>query len=387
MAEYYSVELAQKVRRGQKETRIKGNYCGGGIPYGYKVEKIDGNKKYVINDEEAAIVVRIFEEYAEGKICRDIIDGLTKEGIYARDGKPFGRCAIYGILQNERYTGVYRHKTDGVFFDTFPRIVPHHLFDAVRLIAENNKLGKNSTESPYLLRGKIKCGHCGASIRGDAGTSRTGDVLRYYACANHKKVKKKCKKYSLRKDDLEKLVIEVTTKVLSNPVNMEVLVDRIMAMNEKRSETNSTLIILNKEKTEISRAIDNMVKAIEQGVVTSTTRTRLQELETQLDEIKAKIRIEDAKAQLKLTKPEILKFINKAIRKEPAAMIRLLVKKVILFDEKIEIYYNMSERNRPDEDTHQAFSFYTEDFTYDSRAWWYTVKGGGATKMKIELFM
>ena len=68
-------------------------------------------------------------------------------------------------------------------------------------------------------------------------------------------------------------------------------------------------------------------------------------------------------------------------------MIRLLVKKVILFDEKVEIYYNMSERNRPDDDTHQAFSFYTEDFTYDSRAWWYTVKGGGATKMKIELFM
>ena len=41
MAEYYSVELAQKVSRGQKETRIKGNYSGGGIPYGYKEE----NKK------------------------------------------------------------------------------------------------------------------------------------------------------------------------------------------------------------------------------------------------------------------------------------------------------------------------------------------------------
>ena len=44
MAEYYSVELAQKVMRGQRETRIKGNYCGGGIPYGYRVEKKDGEK-------------------------------------------------------------------------------------------------------------------------------------------------------------------------------------------------------------------------------------------------------------------------------------------------------------------------------------------------------
>lgn len=130
-----------------------------------------------------------------------------------------------------------------------------------------------------------------------------------------------------------------------------------------------------------------MVKAIEQGIVTNTTQARLQELETQLDEIKAKLRIEDAKAKLKLTKPEILKFINKAIRKEPAAMIKLLVKKIVLFDDKIEIYYNMSERNRPDEDTHQAFSFYTEDFVYDNRAWWHTVKGNGKTKMKIVLLM
>lgn len=387
MAEYYSVELAQKVRRGQKETRIKGNYCGGGIPYGYRVEKIDGNKKYVIHEAEAAVIVRIFEEYASGKIARDIIDGLTADGIYGRDGKPFGKNAIYGILQNERYTGVYRHKTDGVFYDTFPRIVPQHLFDTVRLIADNNKLGSHSTESPYLLRGKVKCGHCGASIRGDSGTSKSGEVIRYYACANRKRVKKKCKKQILRKDDLERLVVEVTTRVLSNTKNMDVLVDRILEMNERRAETNSTLVILNKEKADITRAIDNMVKAIEQGIVTNTTQTRLQELETQLDEIKAKLRIEDAKAKLKLTKPEILKFINKAIHKEPAAMIRLLVKKIVLFDDKIEIYYNMSERNRPDEDTHQAFSFYTEDFVYDNRAWWHTVKGNGKTKMKIVLLM
>ena len=94
-----------------------------------------------------------------------------------------------------------------------------------------------------MLRGKAKCGHCGASIRGDSGTSRTGDVLRYYVCANQKKVKKQCRKQSLRKEDLEKLVVDVTTKVLSNTANMDVLVDRILEMNERRAETNSTLVI------------------------------------------------------------------------------------------------------------------------------------------------
>ena len=180
MAEYYSVELAQKVMRGQRETRIKGNYCGGGIPYGYRVEKKDGEKKYVINENEAAVVIRIFEEYAAGKIGRKIIEDLAKDGIYGRDGKPFGRCAIYGILQNERYVGIYRHKTDGVFLNTFPRIVPQPIFDTVRVICENNAMGGHPTDdNPYLLRGKVFCGYCGAKIRGDSGTSAAGHVQKY----------------------------------------------------------------------------------------------------------------------------------------------------------------------------------------------------------------
>jgi len=45
MAEYYSAEFAQKVKRGMKETRLKGNYVGDVITYGYKVE----NRKFIIN--------------------------------------------------------------------------------------------------------------------------------------------------------------------------------------------------------------------------------------------------------------------------------------------------------------------------------------------------
>lgn len=388
MAEYYSVELAQKVMRGQRETRLKGNYCGGGIPYGYKVEKIDGNKKYVIKDEEAAIVVRIFEEYASGRICREIIEGLTANGICARDGKPFGRCAIYGILQNERYTGVYKHKTDGVFLNTFPRIVPQHLFDTVQAIMEKNKVGGHAVEDPYLLSGKLYCGYCGQKIRGDAGTSAKGHVIKYYTCAGRKKIKDKCKKQILRKDDLEKLVVEITLKALDNPDSIASLVDKIFELNEQRANTNSTLAILYNERIECQKAIDNIMKAIEQGIVTQTTKERLEELEARLDELKAKIKVEDSKARIKLSKPEIMKFINKAIRKEPAQLLRMLIKRIVLYDDKIEIYYNTTDRKRPDEeDTHQAFCFYSDNFDYENRSWCFTMKGGGEFEIEIALFI
>ena len=359
MAEYYSLELAQKVRRGQKESRLKGNYAGGGIPYGYRVETVDGNKKYVIKNEEAAIVKRMFEEYAAGKICRDIIDGLTSDGIYARDGKPFGRTAVYGILHNERYAGVYRHKTDGVFLDTFPSIVSRTLFDTVAAINEENYKGSNSRENPYMLRNRLKCGYCGQKIRGDSGTSRNGTVIKYYTCAGRKKLTNKCRQNPIRKEKIEKLITDITIYVLGEQYNLNTLVDKIFELNEQRARVNETLVILYKEKEENETAIDNVMKAIEKGIVTKTTKQRLEELESRLDEINAKIKIEDAKAEIKLTKPDIVKFINKAIQKEPTQVIKLLVKEAVLFNDRIEVYYNINERRPDGDDTHQAFCFYT----------------------------
>ena len=388
MAEYYSVELAQKVKRGQRETRIKGNYCGGGIPYGYTIEKVGNEKKYVIKEDEAIVVRRIFEEYASGKICRKIIDGLTSDGIYGRDGKPFRKNAIYGIVQNERYTGVYRHKTDGVFLNTFPRIVSQTLFDTVRLICEDNKLGGNSKVDPFLLRGKLYCGYCGKRIIGDSGTSGSGHVIKYYTCSGRKNKTEKCIKKSLRKDELEKLVISITLKTLENPENVSLLVDKIFELNEDRHNTNDTLLVLYKEQQECQKARDNIVRAIEEGIFTASTKKRLQELEMCLDDINTKIKTEDAKSRIKLSKAEILKFIAKAIKKEPAQIIRMLIKKVILIDDKIEIYYNTTDRIRPgEEDTHQAFSFYKEIFSYENKSAYNLWHGCGTMDIEVELLI
>ena len=55
-AEYYSAELSQKVKRGLKESRIKGNFTGGALPYGYSKQ----DKKISIDEEQANIVRFIF---------------------------------------------------------------------------------------------------------------------------------------------------------------------------------------------------------------------------------------------------------------------------------------------------------------------------------------
>ncbi len=58
MNQYYSEELSQKTKRGMHETRLKGNFDGGIVNYGYSVV---GNK-VVLNEEEAPIVRQIFTD-------------------------------------------------------------------------------------------------------------------------------------------------------------------------------------------------------------------------------------------------------------------------------------------------------------------------------------
>lgn len=69
MAEYYSAELSQKVKRGIRESYEKGYFIGGFGLFGYDI--ID--KHWVINETEAAVVREIFERYRYGEKAKSIV--------------------------------------------------------------------------------------------------------------------------------------------------------------------------------------------------------------------------------------------------------------------------------------------------------------------------
>ena len=155
MAEYYSAELRQKVKRGMNETRLKGNFTGGYILYGYKVV----NHKVVIDETQAPIVRYIYKQYARGVFVTDIIAELNSKHIYNRN-KPFVRNTVYKILKNEKYFGIYRHN-DEVYDNIYPAIITPEIYTQVRDKVKLNRYGKRSTETVYLLRHKLFCGYCG----------------------------------------------------------------------------------------------------------------------------------------------------------------------------------------------------------------------------------
>ena len=343
-AEYYSAELSQKIRRGNNESRRKGNLTGGKIPYGYK----NVDKKAVIIPEEAEIVRYIYEQYSIGVYVKDIIASLTARGILY-DGKPFVRNTVYKILKNERYSGIY-HFNGEVFDNIYPQIVPQETFDIVRKKVNCNKYGKRSDEITYLLKDKIKCGYCGKSIVGDNGTSRQGERKYYYKCRGRKQKLNDCHKQAIRKDKLENIVLESVIEQIQKTNNLDYIVNGLMQEQERQAQANIVLNLLLKEQRQTENAIQNIMTAIENGGTTNTVMKRLRELETRQSELEKQIAIEKSKTAVMLDKDQIKEFYTQALALEPKLLINYLVKQITLYDDRIEIQFNAPIKVSPDSD-------------------------------------
>ena len=88
------------------------------------------------------------------------------------------------------------------------------------------------------------------------------------------------------------------------------------------------------------KTLDNIMKAVEQGVVNNTTNKRMIELENKLEDIERQIIVEKSKTNFKLTKEDIVTYLNDALKLEPQLLINYIVNQIILFDDKMQIYFN-----------------------------------------------
>lgn len=96
-------------------------------------------------------------------------------------------------------------------------------------------------------------------------------------------------------------------------------------------------------------AIENIMSAIEKGVVTNTTTKRLKEYEEKQALLERQILIEKSNTATKLSEREIREYYEQALRLEPKMLITYLIKEIVLYDDKIEIYYNSPIQTSPDD--------------------------------------
>jgi site-specific DNA recombinase len=341
-AEYYSADLAEKVVRGQTENILKGRCNGGRGTFGYT---LDSERKFHIDPLASPFVLESFRKYRNGLTMKEIRDWLNENGIKNPVGGAFTYNSVEHMLKNRRYIGELKFR-DVVVPDAIPPIVPLELFDDVQeKIAKNKKApARRKAEDDYLLTTKLHCGYCGALMFGESGTSRTGEVHRYYKCATAKK-KKGCKKKTVRKQWLEDLVVNQTMQLVRNDAAMESIIAKVMELQNKE---NTNIPLYEKQLRDAESGIQNMLNAIQAGILTSSTKERLEQLEETKRELEARI------AEEKLAKPKVteefirfwlLRFrkLDMSLKDQRQALVDTFINSIYLYDDKVLITFNYKE--------------------------------------------
>lgn len=297
MAALYSKDLGKRVYRGIKERAINGE-SSGGKSYGYDIiprynkhgDRISGER--VINEEQATIVRRIFEDYARGKSPRKIAHELNAEGVQGQNGNTWSPNTIHGnrrrgtgILNNELYIGRQiwgkqtfsrdpdTGRTNGRLIDPSTwvitdvphlRIIDDKLWNAVKgfqkSLDDKEKLD-DTRRPPKLFSYLLKCGQCGGGYckvsktqYGCTSARNRGEAI----CTN---------RLTISENKLEEYVLGALRKQLMDPELCEVFCKEYTAhLNRIRMEHNASLNANRAELEKVERSIKKVIEAIKNGV-------------------------------------------------------------------------------------------------------------------------
>ncbi|EOS54432.1 hypothetical protein C814_03413 [Anaerotruncus sp. G3(2012)] len=347
LAEYYSANLSKHVKRGQRESAIKGTYIGGIPPFGFKIQ----NKRLVADEEKAPIIKWIFEQYASGISKKQIMDELNARGVKNYYGRPMSLSSLQHALRNRKYIGEYVHNgmevTGGceALIDEQTFLQVQKQLDRLRHAPAIKK-----AREEYLLQGKVFCGYCGTRLVGDCGTSKTGVLHHYYACGQRKRLHT-CKKHNEKKDFLEWYVAEQTAEYVLTPSRIDYIAGRLVEQYEKEFGGNKIKDMerqIDKLEREIANAVDASIESDSPHV-----RKRFFDKIELLESQKADIELDLSRLRLvngiHYSKEQIMAWLKTFCDGDPCdsffrkRIIDVFINSVYVYDDKIVIYYNIKD--------------------------------------------
>ena len=308
-AEYYSAELSEKIQRGQKENALKCRSNGGNIPLGYVVGT-DG--VLAVDPLTTPLVAEIFtrneSDEESGETIKAIADSLNKRGFRTRKGSAFRVASLSLILKNRKYIGEYKY-ADTIVPNGIPAIINPDLFERVqeRMLTNKKAPSRTKADEDYLLTTKLFCGDCGRLMAGECGTSGTNSVKYYYYKCGGAKRKLGCKRKAVKKRWIERAAVIATIERVLRDDEIDRIADAIIDL-QNREDT--TLPALRQQLKDCEQGIENMLNAIQMGILTPSTKTRLEELESQRESLKVSI-LQAELEKPKYTKEQIVSWINR----------------------------------------------------------------------------
>ena len=342
-AEYYSVELAEKIKRGMTENALKLRSNGVRAPIGYY---IDDEKHFQIDENNAPIIKDVFTLYNDGKKVSEIVELMKSRGV-KNQGNFMNYNAIFRILTNRKYIGEYKFG-DIVVPNAFPAIIDEGLFNAVQSRMKRNKKAPamHRSEDDYLLTTHLFCGKCGAMMTGEIGTSHTETKYRYYKCNQAKK--KKCDKKTVRKEWLENLVIDTILEFITDDSVIEELAERVYRFQDLESAES---ILLKTQLEEVEKKLNNLAEAMAQGIFSATTKKLLDDLEAQKKTIETDIIQHQIRNPI-VPKEQLLfalynyRKLDMSVQSDRQKLIDSFVNSIYLYDDHFIITFNYKNTSK-----------------------------------------
>ena len=308
-AEYYSAELSEKIQRGQKENALKCRSNGGNIPLGYVVGT-DG--VLAVDPLTTPLVAEIFtrneSDEESGETIKAIADSLNKRGFRTRKGSAFRVASLSLILKNRKYIGEYKY-ADTIVPNGIPAIINPDLFERVqeRMLTNKKAPSRTKADEDYLLTTKLFCGDCGRLMAGECGTSGTNSVKYYYYKCGGAKRKLGCKRKAVKKRWIERAAVIATIERVLRDDEIDRIADAIIDLQNREDTTPPAL---RQQLKDCEQGIENMLNAIQMVILTPSTKTRLEELESQRESLKVSI-LQAELEKPKYTKEQIVSWINR----------------------------------------------------------------------------
>ena len=236
--DFYARDTSKKIRAVMRAKGNAGEHLCTNPPYGYMKDPAD-KKKWIVDEEAAEIVKRIFDLCIAGKGPMQIAKLLTAERVltvkahYAqRAGKPLPEKpdhwdpkSVAGILERPEYTGCTvnfktyskSHKlkkrlhnvpeNQRIFPNTQPAIIDEQVFVRVQELRENKRRPAKQAERQGLFSGLLYCADCGSKLHFATGKNMTPQQD-CYRCSRYKSNTGDCTMHFIREETLKLFVLQ-----------------------------------------------------------------------------------------------------------------------------------------------------------------------------------
>ncbi len=348
MAATERANIAVRVKTRQLQLAAEGTWLTGRIPFGYRKTGMKKDSRLSVNDEEAAIVRRIYKLTAQGLSCRKIADQLNGLGMLDRQDLKWTADRIGNIVAspNNRGEHVYnkmrrviidgkkRQRTrprDEWLSHPCPSIVTPALWEKANEEMKKNRIEAMAHPSyQYLLRGLIHCDCCGLTY---ASAPVTGTDRFYYRCAGSKRLRgpygkqgKFCPNKSINGQELEALVVMDIKKFAAQPGDVKRELRKSLARRDEAKPIAAEIAALEKRLASRTQARERVLEQYQDGVISKAQQnvylmkinSESSSLEQQLAALRAKARDTQANLRQLESVDAVLLKVQKLLEGKPS---------------------------------------------------------------------